>query len=50
MERGKTTTIKMITGILNPDQGDIFIDGKIQKEPLEPKKILDLCQMVQICF
>mgnify|MGYP004611703847 FL=1 len=36
---GKTTTIKMITGILNPDQGDIYIDGKsIKKEPIEAKK------------
>lgn len=35
----KTTTIKMITGILNPDEGDILIDGKsIEKEPLEAKK------------
>ena len=39
MELGKTTTIKMITGILNPDEGDILIDGKsITKEPLEAKK------------
>ena len=36
---GKTATIKMITGILNPDEGDILIDGKsIEKEPLEAKK------------
>ena len=29
----------MITGILNPDEGDILIDGKsIEKEPLEAKK------------
>ena len=36
---GKTTTIKMIKGILNPDQGDIYIDGKsIKKEPIEAKK------------
>ena len=29
----------MITGILNPDQGDIYIDGKsIKKEPIEAKK------------
>ena len=36
---GKTTTIKMITGILNIDEGDIFIDDKsIQKDPVEAKK------------
>ena len=35
---GKTTTIKM-TGVLNPDEGDILINGKsIQKEPLEAKR------------
>lgn len=39
MEHGKTTTIKMMTGILNTDEGDILIDGKsIQKEPLEAKR------------
>ena len=32
---GKTTTIKMITGILEIDEGDIFIDNKsITKEPI----------------
>ena len=36
---GKTTTIKMITGILPIDEGDILIDGKsINKEPLQAKK------------
>lgn len=36
---GKTTIIDMITGILNVDEGDIFIDGKsIKKEPIEAKK------------
>ena len=36
---GKTTTIKMITGILNIDEGDILIDGvSIQKNPTEAKK------------
>ena len=36
---GKTTTIKMMTGILEIDEGDIFIDGKsITKEPIEAKK------------
>ena len=39
MELGKTTTINMITGILNIDEGDIFIDGKsITKNPIEAKK------------
>ena len=36
---GKTKTIRMITGILNMDEGDILIDGKsIKQEPLEAKK------------
>lgn len=36
---GKTTTIKMITGILNIDDGDIIIDNKsIIKNPIEAKK------------
>ena len=36
---GKTTTIEMITGILNIDEGDIFIDGKsIKNNPIEAKK------------
>ena len=36
---GKTTTINMMTGVLNPDEGDILINGKsIQKEPLEAKR------------
>ena len=35
---GKTTTIKMITGILNIDEGDILIDdNSIQKNPVEAK-------------
>lgn len=36
---GKTTIIKMITGILNIDQGDILIDNySITKQPVEAKK------------
>jgi ABC-2 type transport system ATP-binding protein len=36
---GKTTTIKMITGILDIDEGDILIDNiSIQKNPVEAKK------------
>lgn len=36
---GKTTTIKMITGILDIDEGDILIDGNsIKTNPLEAKK------------
>ena len=36
---GKTTTIKMMTGILEIDEGDIFIDGKsIKSNPIEAKK------------
>ena len=38
---GKTTTLKAIAGILQFDQGDIFIDGKsIKNQPLECKKIM----------
>ena len=36
---GKTTTIKMMTGILNIDKGDILIDGKsIQNSPIQAKR------------
>lgn len=36
---GKTTTIKMMTGILDIDEGDILIDNiSIQKNPTEAKK------------
>lgn len=36
---GKTTTIKMLTGILSSDSGEISINGyDIKKEPLEAKK------------
>lgn len=36
---GKTTTIKMITGVLDIDNGEILIDGKnIYKNPIEAKK------------
>ena len=40
---GKTTTIKMITGILKIDEGDILIDGKsIITDSLEAKKRIGL--------
>ena len=36
---GKTTTIKMITGILNIDKGDLLIDGmSITSQPVEAKQ------------
>lgn len=38
---GKTTTIKSIAGILDFEEGDIFIDGKsIKKDDIECKKIM----------
>lgn len=38
---GKTTTLKAVAGIMNFDQGDIYIDGKsIKDEPLACKKIM----------
>lgn len=38
---GKTTTLKSVTGILDFDEGEIYIDGKsIKKQPLECKKIM----------
>lgn len=38
---GKTTTIKCVTGILDFDEGDIFINGiSIRENPIECKKIL----------
>lgn len=39
MVRGKSTTIKMITGILNSDSGEIKINGiSIKDNPIEAKK------------
>lgn len=39
MGHGKTTTIEMITGILNIDEGDILLDKKsIKTNPIEAKK------------
>ena len=36
---GKTTAIKTITGILLPDEGQVFIDGiDLHRQPLEAKK------------
>lgn len=36
---GKSTTIKMMTGIIKPNQGDILLNGRsIQKNMLEAKK------------
>ena len=41
---GKTTTIKMMTGILDIDQGNILIDGKsIIEDPVEAKEIIRFC-------
>lgn len=38
---GKTTTLKACSGILQLDQGEIFIDGhSIRKEPLTCKKLM----------
>ena len=38
---GKTTTLKSIVGIMEFDQGDIYIDGKsIKKDPLACKAIM----------
>ena len=40
---GKTTIIKMMTGILDIDEGDILIDGKsIKEQPYEAKKEIGL--------
>lgn len=36
---GKSTTLKMMTGILEPTEGDVIINGKsILKDPLEARK------------
>ncbi|MCR5824598.1 MAG: ABC transporter ATP-binding protein [Lachnospiraceae bacterium] len=38
---GKSTTIRAVVGVLDFEEGEIFIDGhSIKKEPLECKKIL----------
>ena len=38
---GKTTMIKMIVGLLRPDEGTIFADGTdVWKSPIEGKRIL----------
>ena len=38
---GKTTTLKSVVGILNFDEGEIFIDGiSVKENPIECKKML----------
>lgn len=38
---GKTTTIKACCGLLNPDDGEILVDGiDIKKNPMQAKKII----------
>lgn len=38
---GKTTTIKSVVGILDFDEGEIFIDGKsVKKDSLECKRVI----------
>ena len=38
---GKTTTIKRVVGILDFDEGEIFIDGKsVKKDSLECKRVI----------
>ena len=38
---GKTTTLKSVVGILNFDEGEIFIDGiSVKENPIECKKLL----------
>ena len=42
---GKTTTVNMITGILEPDKGEVIINGKsIIYDLDEVRKDLGLCQ------
>ncbi|MGB4626377.1 MAG: ABC transporter ATP-binding protein [Erysipelotrichaceae bacterium] len=42
---GKTKTIKMITGILDADEGEILIDGfNIEKQPMEAKRQIGFVQ------
>jgi ABC-2 type transport system ATP-binding protein len=35
---GKTTTVSMITGLVEPDRGDVLIDGKPLRGDTDPKK------------
>lgn len=38
---GKSTTIKSIAGVLDFEEGDIFVDGhSVKKSPVECKKII----------
>ena len=38
---GKTTTLKAVAGILNFDEGEIFVDGiSVRKNPLACKKVI----------
>lgn len=38
---GKTTTLKAVVGILNPDEGSIYVDGKLlSDDPLAAKRMM----------
>lgn len=41
---GKSTTISMISGLIEPDDGDIYINGvSLKKEPKTARGLIGIC-------
>lgn len=48
---GKTSTISMLTGLLNPSQGDVQVYGlNLLKEIPEVRKIMGVCPQYDVLF
>ncbi|VDP46968.1 unnamed protein product [Soboliphyme baturini] len=48
---GKTTTLSIITGVLPPTFGTVYVDGKdIRSHASEIRKSLGFCPQYNVCF
>ena len=47
---GKTTTLKAVAGILQFEQGEIYVDGKsVRTQPLECKRVSPISPITPTC-